>query len=56
MSAIKHLKNTRESTNKKTREDTRRKPATRASWNQKRILNDRSHPRRKPIEGEMQKI
>ena len=35
---------------------TRRKPATRASWIQKRILNDRPHPRRKPAEGEVQRI
>ena len=49
MSTIKHL-----STNEKAREDTRRKPATRTSWIQKRILNDRPHPRRKQTEGDVQ--
>ena len=38
------------------RDDTRRKPATRASCIQKRILNDRQHPCRKPSEGEVQSI
>ena len=33
--------------NEKAGEDSRRKPATRASWIQKQILNDRPHPRRK---------
>ena len=39
---------------KNVREDTQGKPATRASWIQKRILNDRPHARRKPAEGEVQ--
>ena len=39
-----------------TREDTRRKPVTRASWVLKRILNDRPHPCRKPTEREVQRI
>ena len=34
-------------------EETRRKPATRESWIQKQILNDRPHPRRKPTEEEV---
>ena len=42
---------THESTNEKARVDTRRKLAMRASWIQKRILNDRPHPRHKPTEG-----
>ena len=37
-------------------EDTRRKPATRARWIQKHTLSDRPHPRRKPTEGEVQRI
>ena len=41
---------------KKAREDTRRKPAKRASRSQKEILNDRPHPRRKPTEGDGQRI
>ena len=48
MSTIKHLYG---STNEKARDDTRRKPATRASWIQKQILNDTPHPRPKPTEG-----
>ena len=36
---------------KKTREDTQRKPPTRARWIQKHILNDRPHTRRKRTEG-----
>ena len=40
----------------KAREDTRRKPAMRASWIQKQVLNDRPHPHRKPNEGEVQRI
>ena len=56
MSTIKHLKSTHESTNEKAKEDTRRKPATRANCIQKRILNDIPHLRRKPTEGEVQRV
>ena len=45
-----------ESTNEKARKDTRRKLPTRASWIPKRILNDKPYPRRKPTEGEVQRI
>ena len=48
MSTIKHL----ESTHETAREDT---PATRATWIQEQIFNNR-HPRRKATEGEMQVI
>ena len=54
MSSIKHIYITHDNTNEKARENTRRKPATRESWIQKRILSDRPHPRRKPTEGEVQ--
>ena len=37
----------------KDREDIQRKPATRASWIQKQILNERPYPRHKPTEGEI---
>ena len=53
---IKHLKNTQGTTNAKAREDTRRKPATRASRIQKRVFNDRTHPRREPTKRELQRI
>ena len=33
-----------------------RKPATRESWIQKRMINNRPHPRHKPTEGEAQRI
>ncbi len=51
MSTVKNLYSTLQSTNENAGEDTRRQPATRASWIQKRILNDRPHPRRKSTEG-----
>ena len=49
MSTIKHLVSILESTNERAREDTRRKPVMRASWIQKRILNDRPYPRLKQL-------
>ena len=52
MSTIKYIKTTHESTDKKAKENTRRKPTTRASWILKRVLNDRPQPRRKSTEGE----
>ena len=54
MSTIKHISSSHESTNEKATEDTRRKPATRPTWIQKRILKDIPHPHRKPTEGEVQ--
>ena len=54
--SIKHVLSTHESTNEKVRDDTGRKPATRASWIKKRILNDRLHPRHKLTETEVQII
>ena len=56
MITIKLLESNHKSTNEKAREDTRRKPATKASWSQKQILNNRTHPRRKPTEREVQRI
>ena len=56
MSTIKHLQRSHASINEKATEDTQRKPDTRASWIQIRVLNEKSHPRRKPAEGEMQRI
>jgi len=47
-------KDTHQSTSDTAREDIRRKPATRASWIQKQILNDRPHSHCKPTEGVVQ--
>ena len=55
MTTFKHLKSTYESTNEKAREDTPQNPATRPSWIQEQIFNNR-FTRRKPTEGEMQRI
>ena len=49
-------KHAHENTNENARDDTRRKPATRSSWTQEQILNDRPNPCRKSTEGQVQRI
>ena len=49
-------KNAHENTNEKARDDTRRKSATRSSWTQEQILNDRPNPCRKSTEEQVQRI